>query len=84
MEAVNKIAEEARNMLMEYYGDCEKTYKDGLYILYNKYKADPNSIQYSQVDDGAQADPIQRERRQQEEEYNDEEDDRQGRRGFFW
>jgi len=83
MEAVNKIAEETRNMLMEYYGDCEKTYKDGLYILYNKYKANPDSIQYSQVDDGAQADPIQRERRQQEE-YNDEEDDRQRRRGFFW
>jgi len=38
MAAVNKIAEEAGAMLMEYYGDCEKTYKDGVFVLYNQDK----------------------------------------------
>lgn len=49
-EAINQIAEETRNMLVEYYGDCEETYKEGVYILYNKYKANPESIKYSRVD----------------------------------
>jgi len=51
MEAVNQLAEETRNMLVQYYGDCEQTYKDGLYVLYNKFKADPASIKYTQIDD---------------------------------
>lgn len=39
MEAVNAIAEEARNMLAQYYGDCEETYKEGVYLLYNQHMA---------------------------------------------
>jgi ribosomal protein S17 len=49
-EAVNQLAEETRNMLVEYYGDCEQTYKEGMFLLYNKYKQDPGSIKYNQVD----------------------------------
>jgi len=48
MEAVNKLAEEARALLITYYGDCEKTYKEGLYALYNKHKADPKSLEFVQ------------------------------------
>jgi hypothetical protein len=33
MESVNKAAEEARDVLITYYGDCEQTYKDGLFAL---------------------------------------------------
>ena len=36
MEAVNAIAEESRNLLIEYYGDCEKTYKEGLFEIYSQ------------------------------------------------
>ena len=49
MEAIDKIAEETRNMLVEYYGDCEQKYKEGLYIMYNKYKANPDSIDYTEA-----------------------------------
>jgi hypothetical protein len=38
MEAVNEIAERARIMLSEYYGDCEKYYRDALYYLHNSWK----------------------------------------------
>ena len=34
-DALQKIAIEAKDLLADYYTDCEKTYKDGLYILYN-------------------------------------------------
>jgi hypothetical protein len=51
METVNLIAEEARNMLAEYYGDCEETYKEGVYLLYNQYKDDTNSVKYTRVDE---------------------------------
>jgi hypothetical protein len=37
-DALAYITVQARDLLMEYYGDCEKTYKEGLFILYNKYK----------------------------------------------
>ena len=48
--AVNAIAEEAREMLMSYYGDCEETYKNGLFALYNKYKEKPEAMQYQRVE----------------------------------
>ena len=35
-EELNAIAKEAREMLIDYYGDCERTYKEGLMILYTK------------------------------------------------
>jgi hypothetical protein len=50
MEAVNQLAEETRNMLIQYYGDCEQTYKEGVFILYNKYKKNKDSIKYNRVD----------------------------------
>lgn len=49
MEAIDKIAEEARKMLVEYYGDCEQTYKEGLFIMYNKHQANPESIDYKEA-----------------------------------
>jgi hypothetical protein len=55
MEAVNKLAEEARSLLITYYGDCEKTYKEGLYALYNKHKDDPASLQFVQDPSDARA-----------------------------
>jgi hypothetical protein len=39
MEAVNAVAEEARNILAQYYGDCEETYREGVYVLYNHHMA---------------------------------------------
>jgi hypothetical protein len=33
MKSINAISEEARDLLIDYYGDCESTYKDGLYLL---------------------------------------------------
>lgn len=50
MIAVDQIAEDTRNMLVEYYGDCEQTYKEGLYIMYNKHNKDPDSIKYRRVE----------------------------------
>jgi hypothetical protein len=53
MEAVNVIAEEARNMLAQYYGDCEETYKEGVYLLYNQHMANKEAgkqTQYITVD----------------------------------
>lgn len=47
MAAVNQVAERARNMLAEYYGDCEKKYKDGLIALHKKWEADKTSITYT-------------------------------------
>jgi len=43
MEGVNEIAERARIMLSEYYGDCEKYYRDALYYLHNTWKEKANS-----------------------------------------
>jgi hypothetical protein len=37
-DALAAITVETRDLLMAYYSDCEKTYKDGLFILYNNYK----------------------------------------------
>jgi hypothetical protein len=34
MEAINRIASEARTVLLEYYKGCEMTYRDGLQKLY--------------------------------------------------
>ena len=39
MPAVNKLSEEVRELLMEYYGDCEQLYKEGLVILTSKAPA---------------------------------------------
>jgi hypothetical protein len=37
MDALNQLAEEARGVLIEYYSNCESTYKDGLMdILHNE------------------------------------------------
>lgn len=49
MKAIDRIAEEARNMLVDYYGDCEETYKEGLYVMYNKHIDKPGSIEYTSV-----------------------------------
>jgi len=53
MAAVNQLAEETRNMLVEYYGDCEKTYKDGLFVLYNKHIQDEGATKFIPVDTDA-------------------------------
>jgi hypothetical protein len=42
-EALAQITVETRDLLMSYYSDCEKTYKDGLFILYNNYKQAPRA-----------------------------------------
>jgi hypothetical protein len=47
MVAVNQIAERARNLLADYYGNCENKYKEGLMLLYNKYNTDKESIRYT-------------------------------------
>jgi len=47
MVAVNQIAERARNLLADYYGNCENKYKEGLMLLYNKHEADKDSIIYT-------------------------------------
>jgi hypothetical protein len=39
MPAVNRLAEEARELLMEYYGDCEQLYKEGVAMLTSKVPA---------------------------------------------
>jgi len=39
-DALAQLTVETRDLLMAYYTDCEKTYKDGLYILYDKFKVD--------------------------------------------
>ena len=41
MPAVNRLAEEAREILMDYYGDCEQLYKGGLAILSSKVAPAP-------------------------------------------
>lgn len=38
---VNQLAKEARDVLIQYYGDCERTYKEGLFILYDAAKREP-------------------------------------------
>ena len=55
MQAVNQIAEEAREMLLAYYGDCELTYKEGLFALYSNYSANPDSTKYTPVNAGDKA-----------------------------
>jgi len=47
MVAVNQIAERARNLLADYYGNCENKYKEGLMLLYNKHAEDKDSIIYT-------------------------------------
>jgi hypothetical protein len=46
MQAIDRIAKETREMLVEYYGDCEKTYKEGLFVMYNKHRENPDSVDY--------------------------------------
>jgi hypothetical protein len=53
MAAVNQLAEETRNMLVQYYGDCEQTYKDGLFVLYNKHMANEGETKFMTVDGDA-------------------------------
>ena len=55
MEALNSIAQEARTMLVDYYGDCERIYKDGLFLLYNKHKAAPTETVYVNKNSGVAA-----------------------------
>jgi len=43
MPALNSLAEEARNLLISYYSNCEKTYTEGLYRLQN---SDPASTEF--------------------------------------
>lgn len=33
MEAVNRVAVDARELLIKYYGDCESTYKEGVLVV---------------------------------------------------
>jgi hypothetical protein len=40
MPAINELAEEARNVLITYYSNCEKTYTEGLYRLQASTAAD--------------------------------------------
>jgi len=47
INTVNTLAVEARKLLIEYYGDCEKTYKEGLVMLDNK---PAGSLAWRQVD----------------------------------
>jgi hypothetical protein len=56
MAAVNQIAERARNLLADYYGNCENKYKEGLMLLYNKHAADKDSIKYTPAVIGKTAD----------------------------
>jgi hypothetical protein len=42
MPAVNRLAEEARELLVDYYGDCESLYKEGLGML-GSYRASARS-----------------------------------------
>ena len=42
-EIVNKIAEAARELLTDYYGDCENTYRDGVRLVQDKYRIAPAS-----------------------------------------
>ena len=44
VEALNKLAEEARGLLINYYSNCEETYKDGLVDIYNQIRKDPASV----------------------------------------
>lgn len=36
IDALNGIAEQARDLLMNYYGDCEKTYTEGLNLMQSR------------------------------------------------
>jgi hypothetical protein len=45
-DALAQIRVEARDLLMGAYTDCERIYKDGLYILYNKVRNDPNALNF--------------------------------------
>jgi hypothetical protein len=44
IESLYKLAEEARNLLVDYYSNCEKTYTEGLMALYDT-KGNPSEIQ---------------------------------------
>ena len=46
MEALNKLAEKARDLLIDYYSGCEKTYKEGLYDIYNQGGVDRTAIEF--------------------------------------
>jgi hypothetical protein len=41
MPEVNRIAAEARNVLMKYYSGCETTYRDGLKLIYESNQQRP-------------------------------------------
>jgi hypothetical protein len=40
-DALAQLTVETRDLLISYYTDCESTYKDGLYLLYNKARSAP-------------------------------------------
>ena len=40
-DALAQLTVETRDLLISYYTDCESTYKDGLYLLYNKVRRAP-------------------------------------------
>jgi hypothetical protein len=46
MEALNKLAEEARDLLIDYYSGCEKTYKEGLYDIYNHGGVERTAVEF--------------------------------------
>jgi len=46
MPAINKVAEEARALLIEYYSSCESTYKEGLFDIYNEGRKNPAAIKF--------------------------------------
>ena len=46
MEGLNILAEEARELLIDYYSNCEKTYKDGLFEIYNRGGTERGSVTF--------------------------------------
>jgi hypothetical protein len=46
MEALNKLAEKARDLLSDYYSGCERTYKEGLYDIYEQGGVDRTAVEF--------------------------------------
>jgi len=49
MNEINRIANETRNLLLNYYKGCEMTYRDGLLMIYN-YEKSGNRLESATVD----------------------------------
>jgi hypothetical protein len=44
MPAINRLAEEARRVLIAYYSDCEQKYREGLLVLHSNKVKDPQGF----------------------------------------